>query len=178
MTREPKAPYLTDEHPADLARSRRRRRCAAVAVTAAVVATAVVGSRGTRPDSSWFRSLDKPSWYPPREVFPVAWTALYASIAWAGTRALSRAPRGDAAAYAGALGTNLALNAAWPWSFFAAERTGSGLATILALDVSNVCLVRRTARIDRAAALALLPYVAWTGFATALTEEIWVRDPR
>lgn len=177
MAPEPHAPYLPEEHPTARARSRRRGHRAAVLVTAAVAATAVVGSRGTRPDSSWFRSLDKPSWYPPKEAFPIAWTALYASIAWAGTRALSRAPHGEAAAYAGALGTNLALNAAWPWSFFAAERTGRGLATILALDVSNVCLVRRTARIDGRAAVALLPYVAWTGFATALTEEIWARNP-
>lgn len=161
---------------AELRRERRRRRRNAVVVTTAVAATAVVGSVAVRPDSAWFRGLTKPDWYPPAKAFPIAWTALYAALAWSGTRALNRAPKGDRRKVACALGTNLSLNAAWTWTFFRVERTELALATILALDVSNVCLIRRFGKHDPLGAVAQVPYAAWTGFATALTEEIWINN--
>lgn len=142
-------------------------------MTAAVAATAVIGSVGTNPDSSWFKALKKPSWYPPTAAFPIAWTALYAGLAWSATRALNRAPKGERGKVVCELGTNLTLNAAWTWTFFRAERPGCALATILALDVSNLRLIRTFAKHDKVAAAAQVPYLAWTGFATALTEEIW-----
>jgi tryptophan-rich sensory protein len=41
-----------------------------------------------------------------------------------------------------------------------------------------VSLLRRVGRVDTAAGAALLPYLAWTAFATVLTEEIWFRNDR
>jgi tryptophan-rich sensory protein len=38
---------------------------------------ALVGGLSTDPGSRWFRSLDKPSWYPPPQTFGIVWTALY-----------------------------------------------------------------------------------------------------
>ncbi|MGY2085547.1 tryptophan-rich sensory protein [Blastococcus sp. SYSU DS0539] len=46
-------------------------------------AAAVVGALATDPGSRWFRSLDKPSWYPPPQAFGIVWTGLYAGLAWA-----------------------------------------------------------------------------------------------
>lgn len=145
-------------------------------VGSAVITTAVVGSLGTRTDTAWFRALKKPSWYPPAAAFPIAWTGLYALLAWSGTRALNRAPKGERRGVACELGTNLALNTAWTWTFFRAERTDLALAMILALDVSNIRLIRRFATHDPLGAAAQMPYALWTGFATALTEEIWYRN--
>jgi benzodiazapine receptor len=162
--------------PAPTARERRRRRRTAVLVTAAVAGTAVAGSIGTRPDSTWFRSLRMPSWYPQPAAFPVVWTGLYASIAWAGTRALNRAPVSRRGPLARTLATNLALNAGWTWTFFRAERPGAAVVESAALDASTLSLIRAVGRHDRAAGAALLPYLAWTVFATALTEAIWFRN--
>lgn len=155
---------------------RRRRLCTAALVTAAVTATAVVGSIGTKPDSAWFRGLAKPRWYPDAAVFPIAWTALYGTIAWAGTRALNRSSGKERSGVVRALGTNLALNAGWSWASFRAQRLGLALGVVLAMDASNLSLLRRVWRQDAVAGAALVPYVAWTGFATALTEEIWFRN--
>ncbi len=174
MTTRVDAPFIFRQ--ADVRRERRRRRRNAVAVTSAVAATAIIGSIGTRPNSAWFRGLTQPSWYPPAKAFPIAWTALYGVLAWSGTRALNRAPKGERKKVACALGANLTLNAAWSWTFFRAERPDAALATILALDVSNLCLIRRFGKHDPLGAVAQVPYVAWTGFATALTEEIWFRN--
>ncbi|MFE0684372.1 tryptophan-rich sensory protein [Streptomyces sp. NPDC058961] len=45
------------------------------------------------------------------------------------------------------------------------------------LNVSNVDLIRRTARLDRRAAQTLLPYAVWCAFATALNASIVRKNP-
>ncbi|NMR19142.1 tryptophan-rich sensory protein [Cellulomonas fimi] len=166
-----------DRRRAAVARTQKaRRRWRGVVVTGAVAATAVAGSIGTSTDTAWFRNLDKPRWYPPAVAFPTAWTVLYALIAWAATRGLNRADRRGRRRIAAHLAANLGLNAAWSWTFFRARRPGLSLGTILALDASNVALVRAVGRHDATAGAALVPYVGWTAFATALTEELWYRN--
>lgn len=159
-------------------RERRRRRRTAVAVTTAVVATVAAGSVGVRIDSAWFRSLAKPPWYPPDVAFPVVWTALYTAIAWSSTRALHRAPAPERARLATTLGTNLVLNAGWTWAFFRRQQPGAAVGVAVALDASTLALVRAVGRHDRPGGAALVPYLVWVVFATALTEEIWYRNVR
>jgi translocator protein len=149
--------------------------------TAAVAVTAAVGSVGTDVSSRWYRRLDKPSWQPPGAAFPVVWTALYALLAGSGARALDRAERDGGPAhrrFLGAYATNLALNAGWTWSFFRAKNLPLAVAEVLALEASTVDLTRRTWQLDRDAGIALLPYVAWTTYAAALTAELARRNRR
>ena len=147
------------------------RRTAAILTAAA----AVVGSLGTKPQSPWYRSLDRPTWEPPGVAFPLVWTPLYGLIAWSTGRA-AEADEDGRAAYLALTSADLAVNAGWCWQFFTRESTGGGLATILALDALNLALLAETAKRDRRAALALAPYVVWTGFATALNASIWRRN--
>lgn len=149
--------------------------------TAAVAVTAGVGSVGTDVSSRWYRGLDKPSWQPPGAAFPVVWTALYALLAGSGARALDRAQLDGEPSrrrFLAAYGANLALNAGWTWSFFRAKRPALAVAEALALVTSTVDLTRRTWQLDRNAGIALLPYVAWTTYATALTAELARRNRR
>lgn len=164
---------VADERIPKITTSRRRKCGNAVLVSSAVVATAVIGSLGSKPDTAWFKGLEKPTWYPPAKAFPIAWTALYVTLAWSGTRVLNRTPKGERKKVTRVLGTNLVLNTAWTWTFFRARRPDLALATIVALDVSNLSLIKTFARYDGVAAAAQVPYALWTGFATALTEEIW-----
>jgi translocator protein len=147
--------------------------------TAAVGLTAALGSVGTDVSSRWYRNLDKPGWQPPAAAFPLVWTSLYAALAGSGARALDRAERHGAPArrrFLGAYGTNLALNAGWTWSFFRAKRLGLALTEILVLQASTANLTRRTWQLDRNAGIALLPYLAWTTYAGALTAELARRN--
>ncbi|MFF0740327.1 TspO/MBR family protein [Streptomyces sp. NPDC004111] len=143
---------------------------------AAVTACAVAGGAAVDADSTWYRSLDKPRWQPPPWAFGAAWTPLYASLAWAGGRALHRARGTERRRLALSLGTNLALNTAWNWMFFGRRSPRAGLLGTLVLDASNAELIRRTARTDTAAARALIPYAAWCGFATALNSSLARRN--
>ena len=140
---------------------------------AASATAAVVGSIGTTSDSPWYRALDKPSWQPPSIAFPLVWTPLYVLIAIGTARMLDAEPDPVMRKRLWALvGANLAVNAGWCWAFFSAESPSAGLATIVALDGLNLVLLNEARKRDKAAALLLVPYVAWSLFATALNAEI------
>ncbi|WP_327111285.1 tryptophan-rich sensory protein [Streptomyces sp. NBC_01341] len=145
---------------------------------AAVTVAAVAGSWAVAPDTHWYRSLSKPSWQPPAWAFGAVWTPLYASIAWAGGRALLAARAEERKTLAMSLGVNLTLNTTWNVLFFRLRSTKAGLMGTALLDVSNAELIARTARVDRASALALIPYAAWCGFATCLNASIARKNRR
>jgi tryptophan-rich sensory protein len=143
----------------------------------ALVGTAVTGGLGTDVRSPWYAALDKPSWQPPGWAFGPAWTTLYTLIAVGSARSLDRIDDDDERrAYIAALATNLVLNVAWTWVFFAAKKPRWALAEIVALNASNLDLVQRSARVDPAAGWLLAPYAAWTVFATALNAAIAARN--
>jgi benzodiazapine receptor len=100
----------------------------------------------------------------------------YALLAVAGGRLVDRSSRQERGASATALGVNLALNAGWTWIFFRARRPGWATVEAGALDASTIDLVRRAWRVDRTAALLLVPYAVWTGFATALSASVEHRN--
>jgi tryptophan-rich sensory protein len=161
-------------------RRRRMGRGTLLRTALAVAATAVAGGVATDPGSGWYRSLRKPRWQPPPPAYGLVWTPLYADLAVASARALdglaaagrSRQVRG----FRAALAADLVLNAGWNVLFFRARRPWLAAAECGLLTVSAADLVRRTAAVDRRAALALAPYPAWCAFATALTVAIARRN--
>ncbi|MEV4258216.1 TspO/MBR family protein [Spirillospora sp. NPDC049652] len=146
------------------------------ATTAAVTATAALGGAAVDTDNDWYRTLAKPPWQPPSWAFGAVWTPLYASVAWASGRALLTSSGSARRTLATSLGVSLAMNVVWNHLFFARRNPKAGVVGTLLLDASNADLVRRTARIDTAAAAALLPYATWCLFATALNADIARRN--
>lgn len=150
-----------------------------LATSAASGATALLGALATDPDTLWYRTLRKPTWQPPTAAFPAVWTPLYADLAVTAAvadEALAGRPD-EQTAYRRALAANLALNAGWSWTFWRSRQPWAAAAECALLTASSVDLVRRTARADRRAGLALAPYAAWCGFATALSTAIAVKNP-
>ena len=152
-----------------------------LAVTGAATAVAAtLGALATQPDSRWYRSLDLPGWQPPRVVFPVVWTALYADLAVTSAATLTAYDRaGDRrarSAYLTALGTNLALNTAWSVVFWRARRPGLAALECALLTASSADLSRRAGGTRRRTGAAQAPYAAWCAFATVLTTAIARRN--
>jgi tryptophan-rich sensory protein len=71
----------------------------------------------------------------------------------------------------------LALNAAWPWLFFAWRRLDLATLDSTLLLVAALASFAAFWRVHRGAALLLVPYAGWVGFATLLTYEVWRLNP-
>jgi benzodiazapine receptor len=140
-----------------------------------VVAVAVSASLVTQPNiPTWYAGLQKPGFTPPNWAFPVAWTLLYAMMAYALWRILSlpenRPGRSTAIV---AFFVQLALNGLWSFAFFGGKSALAGLVVIAALIVAIIATIRAFWRLDRAAGLLLVPYLAWVAYATVLNGTIW-----
>lgn len=135
-------------------------------------AVAALGSIATRSGQEWYDSLEKPVFNPPDWVFGAVWTPLYVFIAVAAWLVYREERPGRAAALT-AWGLQLALNLVWSWLFFGAERPGLALILIAALFVAIAVTAALFARLNRAAAAFLLPYLVWVGFASLLNFEVW-----
>lgn len=140
-----------------------------------VAATSALGSLATLPNiPTWYAGLVKPGFTPPNWVFAPVWTLLYAMMAFALWRVLSRP--GTQPGRKAAITTffvQLALNALWSWAFFGAHSPIAGLVVILALIVAIIATIRAFWALDRVAAYLLVPYLAWVCYATALTAAVW-----
>ena len=140
-----------------------------------VVAVAVSASLVTQPNiPTWYASLQKPGFTPPNWAFPVAWTLLYAMMAYALWRILSLpANRPGRTAAIIAFFVQLAFNGLWSFAFFGGQSPLAGLVVIAALIVAILATIRTFWRLDRVAALLLVPYLAWVAYATLLNGTIW-----
>ena len=67
----------------------------------------------------------------------------------------------------------LALNVAWSFAFFGAQNPPLGLLVIVLLLATILWTMAVFWPVSRAAALLLLPYLAWVSFATVLNASIW-----
>ena len=119
----------------------------------------------------WYAELVKPAWTPPNWIFGPVWTALYVMIALSAWLVWRAEPR-----FGLPLGlwfAQLGLNTIWSWLFFGLERPGLAAIDIVVLLATIVATAYVFARVSRTAALLLLPYALWVGFASALNVAIW-----
>jgi benzodiazapine receptor len=127
--------------------------------------------------NGWFATLAKPEFMPPAWAFPVAWTILYVCLGLA--LALVLHARG-AQARGLALGVflaQLALNYAWSPVFFGMQLIWPAFAIIVLMIALSLLAAFLFSRIRKAAALLLIPYLAWLCFAVALNWEIGRLNP-
>jgi tryptophan-rich sensory protein len=157
-----------------------RSRHSAAGDIAALVGPLLVGALGSIPTvrsiPTWYRGLDKPGWNPPDAVFGPVWTALYAlmGLALVLVRRAARDANLDRAQ--AAFGLQLGLNLAWSFVFFGGRNLRGGLGVILLLWLAIAATIVEFWRIKPAAALLLVPYLGWVGFASILNADIARRN--
>ena len=138
-------------------------------------AAGAVGAIASIDAASFYAQLSTPSWAPPAGVFGPVWSALYALMgvaAWL----VWRSP-GRKRLALGLFGAQLAANALWSWLFFAWHRGALAAVEVLVLLALIVATMVAFWRSSRLAALLLVPYLLWVGFASALTWAVWQRNP-
>jgi tryptophan-rich sensory protein len=101
------------------------------------------------------------------------WTVLYAFMGVAAWLVWRRRAYGPIALFV----VQLALNALWTWLFFAWRQGAASFVAIVVLWLLIAATMAAFWRVRRAAAALLAPYLAWVGFAAALTYAVWQRNP-
>jgi len=155
------------------------------ALLVAVLACEVAGASGAvftaQGLASWYGTLARPDLAPPNWVFGPVWTTLFALMGVAVWLVWRRAGDPAAASQVGQVRTALGVfaihfifNIAWSAVFFGQQSIGGGLVVIAVLWVLIVATIRAFDRVDRRAALLLVPYLAWVSFAAYLNYRFWV----
>ena len=125
---------------------------------------------------AWYDSLVRPALAPPSWVFGPVWTTLFALmgvglwLVWRQTDAKPAAVRVAVVVFA----VHFAFNLGWSAAFFGMRAIGLGLAVIAVLWALIVATIWTFARVDRRAALLLVPYLVWVSFAAYLNYQFWV----
>jgi translocator protein len=122
----------------------------------------------------WYPELQKPSFNSPDWVFGPTWTLLYALM---GTSLWLAEVRGedDAAKRTSWVffGAQLLLHVLWTYVFFGRRAPGWAFVEVLVLLAVIAATVASFLKASRTAALLLVPYLLWTGFASVLTFSVW-----
>lgn len=113
-----------------------------------------------------YKSLIKPSWFPPGYLFGIAWTIIYIlfAISWARVSNISTLN------YLYML--NLLLNVLWCFIFFYNVEFNLALLVLLSLNLVLIIQVVLVYKYDYTATLMLIPYLLWTLFASYLNYSI------
>ncbi len=149
-----------------------------VALLLCVLLVAAIASLGAiAPPGEWYADLRKPWFNPPAWVFGPAWTVLYLMIATATWR-LWRAPASAGRTRSLRLNAvQLVLNAAWTPLFFWLKLPAVAFVDIVLLWAFIAATAWAARKVDRTAAVLLLPYLAWVSFAATLNGCIWWLNP-
>jgi len=126
--------------------------------------------------SSWYLTINKPSWTPPNWLFGPVWTSLYFMMAlaawliWRKVGSLKSLPLT-------LFGLQLFLNLIWSGLFFTLQNPKIAFIEIVFLWLSILATLISFWRVRLVAGLLLLPYILWVGYAVMLNFTIWRMNP-
>lgn len=126
---------------------------------------------------TFYAQLAKPSWAPPGWLFGPVWSVLYTLMALAVWLVWREAGFQRARVALLLFVAQLVANALWSWLFFAWRFGSLAVLDIAVLWTLLAATLVAFWRIQRLAAVLLVPYLAWVSFAAALTLALWHANP-
>lgn len=123
--------------------------------------------------STWYQTINKPTWNPPSWIFGPMWTTLYLMIGCAIGRIWHQRQSAERKSAIGFFIAQLILNLAWTPVFFGLHKIGFALAIIVTLVVLIVMTIKAFNSLDKTAALLMIPYLLWVSFASFLNYTIF-----
>ena len=145
----------------------------------ACVLIGLLSSLATKSSAeTWFLTLEKPFFNPPRWIFAPVWTILYIlmgysfAIIWS-NKSQSRRSKEIIKKAMMLFGIQLGLNALWSILFFGLCNPFLALIEILLLWLMIFETIKAFKKVDDFASKLLLPYLVWVSFATILNGSIW-----
>lgn len=140
--------------------------CAGVAAFGAVVTVAQV--------DGWYSRVSHVTWTPPNWAFGAVWSVLYVLIAVSGWLLWRARTRTDVRVPLALYVAQLVMNALWAplffggYPLFGVAALWSSVAVIVLLDLMVLATIGVAWPVSRAAALLLVPYLAWILYASTL----------
>ena len=117
---------------------------------------------------TWYADLQKPSFAPPNWVFAPVWVSLYILMGVALYLVWRSAGEVRVRPAVAAFIVQLALNALWSPAFFGLQSPLAGLIVIVPLWLAILATILAFLNVSKGAALLLVPYMLWVGFAVVL----------
>jgi tryptophan-rich sensory protein len=145
----------------------------ALFVAVCLLAGAIGGIATSSSVETWYPGLRKPPWNPPAFVFGPVWTFLYITMGVSAWLVWRRRRDGSIRLPMTLFGLQLVLNTAWSLIFFGLRAPGLAALEIVLLWLAIAATAWSFARVSRAAAWLLAPYLAWVTFAVLLNGAIW-----
>ena len=118
-------------------------------------------------------AIDKPPLSPPRIVFPIVWTILFALMGIGAARIYLSPASGARSQALGIYLVQLIFNFFWSIIFFNFQSFGFALIWLLALWLMILWMIQSFRRIDPLAGRLQLPYLLWVTFAAYLNFGVW-----
>jgi tryptophan-rich sensory protein len=128
--------------------------------------------------NEWYTTLNKPSFTPPNELFAPVWTVLYVLMGVAAGVVWSKGYHHiwvKTALYHFVF--QLLFNALWSIVFFGLKNPLLALLVIFVLLTLIILTIKWFKVVSKPAAILMVPYLLWVGFAAALNYKIWELNP-
>jgi translocator protein len=145
-----------------------------ISIVAPLTIGAIAGIATSRNISTWYKTLNRPSFAPPNYLFGPVWTTLYIImgtalyIFWVKSKDSDWQPKGFTI-----FGIQLALNFIWSFLFFEFKWMGVALFEIIILWIAIFLTILVFSRVSKLSAWLLVPYIAWVSFASILNFYYW-----
>ena len=133
-----------------------------------------IGSAVTTPAiSDWYASLEKPVFNPPNWIFAPVWIFLFLLMGVTLYILWQKLPKSEAKTALVFFAIQLVLNILWSVLFFGLKLPLVALMEIIILWLFILLTMIRSARVSKATAYLLLPYILWVSFAGVLNFFLW-----
>lgn len=145
-----------------------------VSIVICLAAGGIGGFFTAKSVKTWYPTLKKPRFTPPRWLFGPVWTTLYIlmgiSVFFVWRNGLD-AP-GVPLAFT-LFWVQLAVNVVWSAVFFGMRNKAGGLVVIVALWLLILAAILTSFQVSAAAGGLLIPYILWVSIATYLNAGLW-----
>jgi tryptophan-rich sensory protein len=132
---------------------------------------------GSTADNAWYQTLLKPDIQPPGWVFGVVWPTLYLMMGLALAMVLNAPGARDRNVAIALFLSQFVINLTWSPIFFGAHQVTVAFFIILVMLGVAIATTFVFARVRKAAAWLMVPYLVWISFAAILNFQIDQLNP-
>ncbi|MGE0009768.1 MAG: TspO/MBR family protein [Candidatus Babeliales bacterium] len=140
-------------------------------IPAIALITLLISSLLSAQGMIWYHTLALPWYTPPAWAFPIVWNIIYFLTIISAIMFWDVAKNDKEVKILFAM--NTFLNVLWTYLFFYMHMLGASLAIAVLLECTIVLMMLLMWPTSWRAALLLLPYLLWVGFAIVLNYGVW-----